>query len=185
MSAERGFISRAKRGDTRAFEYLMTQHAQYVYNLVYRLVGSREEAEDLSQEVFLKAWRNIKSFRGDAQFKTWLYRIATNLCYNRMPNLKRELDAIDASDDLSMISGGTAVESEVILLEAGRTLHAALQTMPANYRLLLILRHLQDFSYNEISEITNMPLGTVKTGIFRARAMLKERLTSPISNNND
>lgn len=176
MTSERELIMRAKKGDTRAFEYLMNQHAQYVFNLVYRLVNNREEAEDLSQDVFINAWRKIGTFRGDAQFKTWLYRIATNLCYNRMPTLKRDMASMAVDHDMPLVSKTIGVESALEASEQSQELNRAIQTLPENYRLLLILRHVQEFSYNEIAEITNTPLGTVKTGIFRARQMLKERL---------
>lgn len=176
MTSEREIILRAKQGDTRAFEQLMQTHALYVYNLLYRMVNDVQEAEDLSQEVFLRAWRKIRSFRGDSQFKTWIHRIATNLCYNRLPNLKKEVAEIDISQESPLVSQQVGVERSVINAEKSQSLADALIRMPENYRLLLILRHLQEFSYNEISEITGLPLGTVKTGIFRARQMLKERM---------
>lgn len=176
MTPERDIILRAKQGDTRAFERLMQSHAVYVYNLLYRMVNDVQEAEDLSQEVFLRAWRKMTNFRGDAQFRTWLYRIATNLCYNRLPNLKKEISEMDLNQEIALVSQQIGVEGSIIQSEKSQSLADALSTLPENYRLLLILRHLQEFSYNEISEITDLPLGTVKTGIFRARQMLKERM---------
>ena len=88
---EQTLIARAKRGDASAFEVLVTMHSQYVYNLALRVVKDPHEAEDVAQEAFLRAWQGLPRFRSQAKFSTWLYRIVTNLCYNRLPRLRQEL----------------------------------------------------------------------------------------------
>ena len=178
MGSERQLINRAKTGDTRAFEILVNDHARYVYTLTNRLLSNNQEAEDLAQETFIRAWRSIGTFRGDAQFRTWLYRIATNLCYNRLPKLKQELLALDPDGGLVISDPAPRTEQQVIRAEQQTELKDMIDTLPESYRLLIVLRHVQDLSYVEIAQITDLPLGTVKTGIFRARKILKERLKS-------
>ncbi|MEM8861835.1 MAG: sigma-70 family RNA polymerase sigma factor [Chloroflexota bacterium] len=178
MTAEKILIKRAKQGDTRAFEVLVNQHARYVYTLTNRLLSNAQEAEDLAQETFIRAWQNLAKFRGDAQFKTWLYRIATNLCYNRLPGLKRELAALDPDDSIVISDRAPRAEQQMIQADEQAQLKEMIESLPESYRLLIILRHVNELSYAEISQVTDLPIGTVKTGIFRARKMLKERLIS-------
>lgn len=178
MTSELSLVNRAKAGDTRAFEALVNQHARYVYTLTNRLLSNSQEAEDLAQETFIRAWSNLSKFRGDAQFRTWLYRIATNLCYNRLPRLKQELSALDPDDSLMLSDKMPRAEQQVIRAEQQAELKDVIDTLPESYRLLVVLRHVHDLSYAEIAQVTDLPLGTVKTGIFRARKMLKERLES-------
>jgi RNA polymerase sigma-70 factor (ECF subfamily) len=173
---EERLIGRAQQGDTAAFEVLMNRHAPYVYNLALRTVGDPQEAEDMAQETFIRAWRTLPQFRRQAQFTTWLYRIVVNLCYNRLPGLKGELAALDPAEAEHLSDERPRVEELVVTAEMQRLIHAALEALPESYRLLLTLRHLQEMSYAEIAETMQMPLGTVKTGIFRGRALLREAL---------
>jgi RNA polymerase sigma-70 factor (ECF subfamily) len=178
MTDERELIVHAQQGDTAAFEVLINLHAQLVYNLALRVLRNPEEAEDLAQETFLRAWRGLSRFRGEARFSTWLYRIAINLCYNHLPRLQRELTAL-TPDEAALNLPDTTAEVSTVLLSAELTafLHKAITELPETYRLLITLRHLQEMSYNEIAEVMELPLGTVKTGIYRARHLLKDRLT--------
>lgn len=170
---EQTLVKRAQQGDSAAFEALMGLHAQFVYNVALRTVNNSAEAEDIAQEAFIRAWKALPKFRADAQFRTWLYRIVTNLCYNRLPRLKRDLQALD-DDALDFVSDeDQKVEASIVTDELYQYLHAAIADLPEGYRLLITLRHLQGMSYNEIAEATDMPLGTVKTGIFRARKELR------------
>lgn len=177
MDDEQRLIKLAQGGDAAAFEMLVEQHSIYVYNLALRVVKNPEEAEDMAQEAFLKAWRGLKSFRGNSKFSTWLYRIVTNVCYNRLPRLKRDLTdlpiesyAEDLPDDQ------LPVDMAYLSTELGAVIHQAIAELPESYSLLISLRHLQGMDYNEIANVTEMPLGTVKTGIFRARKLLRESL---------
>src|SRR5215207_10971824 len=95
---EQHLIQRAQKGDHEAFAALVTEHQHYVYNLALRVLKNEEEALDLAQESFVRAWTALPNFRGESQFRTWLYRIVTNLCYNRLPNLRRSLN--DLGDDM-------------------------------------------------------------------------------------
>ena len=167
MSAnECEIVTRAQQGDPAAFETLVEMHAQYVYNLALRVVQNPQEAEDLAQEAFIRAWRGLPEFRGQSKFSTWLYRIVTNLCYNHLPRLKRELTSLVPDEDaLGMPDERQTPEDGVLSMELCTELHAVVEELPDSYRLLITLRHLQNMSYNEIAQVTGMPLGTVKTGI--------------------
>jgi RNA polymerase sigma-70 factor (ECF subfamily) len=175
MLNEGELVARAQRGDAPAFETLMNEHASFVYNLAWRVVRDSQEAEDLAQEAFIRAWKGLPRFQGKAKFSTWLYRIVTNLCYNRLPHMKRELAALDPDDAaLALPDEYVSVERQVLDLELRQELHSAIAKLPERYRLLITLRHLQEMSYNEIALVTDLPLGTVKTGIFRARQRLAQ-----------
>ena len=177
MADEQHLITRAQRGDLSAFEALANMHTPYVYNLALRVVRDPHEAEDLTQETWLRAWRALPNYRAEARFTTWLYRIVTNLCYNRLPRLKQELTEMDTDESALQLSDERLhVESNLLSKELQRHLHTAVANLPEHYRLLITLRHLQEMSYTDIAQTTGMPLGTVKTGIFRARQMLKTAL---------
>jgi RNA polymerase sigma-70 factor (ECF subfamily) len=170
-------INRAQGGDPAAFEALVNQHARYVFNLALRLVHDPQEAENLSQEAFLRAWRGLPGFRAEASFTTWLYQIVTHLCYNRLPRLRLELAALDPDEmKVDLSDERPSLEDTLLSEELQRALHAAIDCLPDGFRLLLTLRHLQELSYAEIAMVTGLPLGTVKTGIHRARQQLRQHL---------
>lgn len=173
---EKRLIKQAQRGDTAAFEALVQEHGLYVYNLALRIMRHPQEAEDLAQEAFLRAWQALPRFRAEARFTTWLYRIVTNLCYNRLPQLKRELNVLNGLDEVLLGDERQNTGRAYLNEEMRRDIHAAIDNLADSYRLLITLRHLQGLSYAEIAEVTGMPLGTVKTGIYRARRQLREAL---------
>jgi RNA polymerase sigma-70 factor (ECF subfamily) len=174
---DRALVKQAQQGDQEAFAKLVTRHQRYIYNLAYRLLRDPNEAEDLAQEAFLRAWRGLANFRREAKFTTWLYRIVTNLCYNRLNSLRRQLLDV-AVDDLATLSL-PAKDSPAAVVEATEQrafLHRQIAALPPKYQLVLTLFYLQEFSYQEISQVLDLPLGTVKTHLFRARERLKQRL---------
>jgi RNA polymerase sigma-70 factor (ECF subfamily) len=173
---EQRLLRQAQKGDTIAFEKLVEANAQYVYNLALRILRNPHEAEDLSQEAFVRVWKNLPNFRLEARFRTWLYRIVTNLCYDRVPKLKRELSALDPDENIQLVSERTTPEKHTLNIELRTLLHDAIDELPDSYRLLITLRHMLDLNYNEIAEATGQPLGTVKTGIFRARRLLRDAI---------
>jgi RNA polymerase sigma-70 factor (ECF subfamily) len=175
---ESRLVKKAKNGDTQAFGELVTMHQTFAYNLALRALGSPEEAQDATQEAFLKVWQALPGFREEAQFRTWLYRIVINQCYNRRPMLKREAAAETIEDDEDWKSEEfNGPESLTVALERKALLQKAVDRLPSSYRLMVMLRFQQDLAYEEIASVMNLPLGTVKTGLFRARALLKESLT--------
>ncbi len=181
---EKAVIYRAKNGDAAAFEQLVLQYGGYAYNLALRTLNDPQEAEDVAQEAFVRAWRSLPKFRGDAAFSTWLYRIVTNLCYNRLPRLKRELEALPADDSWDLPDNRQRVEQVVVSQEVKQTIINAIDELPDSQKYLIALRHMHGLRYDEIAQAANMPLGSVKTGIFRARQALKVKLYQ-FGENND
>src|SRR5512141_1666575 len=178
---EHSLLQRARKGDQEAFAALVTEHQRYIYNLALRVLRNEEEALDIAQETFLRAWTALPNFRGQSQFRTWLYRIVTNLCYNRLPNLRRSLsdlgdDVISEipETDLTFDNPARGFESR----ELRSHLHHAIENLDENYRLLISLRYQNELSYEEIAGMLNLPLGTVKTGLFRAKEQLRRALES-------
>jgi RNA polymerase sigma-70 factor (ECF subfamily) len=176
---EQHLVQRAQKGDQEAFAALVAEHQRYVYNLALRVIKNEDEALDLAQETFVRAWTALPNFRGQSQFRTWLYRIVTNLCYNRLPNLRRSLSEL--GDDV--IAGIRETENSfdnpahgVEIRELRSYLHQAIDHLDENYRLLITLRYQSELSYEEIATMLNLPLGTVKTGLFRAKEQLRRAL---------
>lgn len=175
MDNEQDLIQRAQKGNHDAFAALVDEHQRYVYNLALRVVKDENEALDLTQETFVRAWTALPNFKGQSQFRTWLYRIITNLCYNRLPNLRRSLN--DLGDDvMEAIPQFDTPAFEIESNEIRKYLHHAIDELDTNYKLLITLRYQHELSYEEIASTLNLPLGTVKTGIFRAKEQLRKSL---------
>jgi RNA polymerase sigma-70 factor (ECF subfamily) len=181
---EQTLIGKAQAGDTDAFAGLVTMHGSLVYNLALRTLGDTQEAEDVAQETFVRAWKGLPHFRAGSRLSTWLYRITTNLCYNRLPGLKRELAALDPDLEIDLADEGQRVEALLVTAELVQQVDTAVNQLPESYRLLISLRHKQGLSYAEIATVTKMPLGSVKTGIYRARRQLREMLAAALGEDN-
>ena len=173
---EKQLVLRAVKGDQAAFEDLVSENARFIYNLALRMLKNPQEAEDLSQEVFIRVWKALPKFRAEANFRTWLYRIVINLCYDRLPKLRTELEALDPDEESGLLDENDTPESAALTEELREELYYAIERLPESYNLLITLRHLQEMSYAEIAEVTGQPLGTVKTGIFRARRLLYDTI---------
>ena len=181
---EQTLIEEAQSGDTAAFAALVTKHGTLVYNLALRTLNDPQEAEDVAQETFMRAWRALPDFRAESRLSTWLYRITTNLCYNRLPQLKRELAALDPDMEIDLPDGRQGVEEVLVSSEIIEQVNTAVNQLPESYRLLISLRHMQGLSYAEIAAVANLPLGSVKTGIYRARQKLRHALAQELSSKN-
>ncbi len=177
MDNESILIQRAQKGNHDAFAALVDEHQRYVYNLALRVVKDENEALDLTQETFVRAWTALPNFKGQSQFRTWLYRIVTNLCYNRLPYLRRSLNDLgdDVMEEIPEPNFNVPAQ-EFESNETRRYLHQAIENLDENYRLLITLRYQNELSYEEIASTLNLPLGTVKTGIFRAKEQLRKSL---------
>jgi len=176
---EAELVRRAQTGDAEAFADLVAEHQRFVYNVALRAVNDAHEAEDVAQEAFVRAWLALPNFRRQAQFRTWLYRIVTNLCCNRLPRLRRELAALgaEAADEkYAPVDERANPAYDVEADERRAFLHQRIAALPESYRLLVSLRYQQELSYEDIAAVLGLPLGTVKTGLFRARAQLREAL---------
>ena len=185
-SSEEGrFVERLKAHDERAFIELVEAYEQRVFRLVHRMLGRRDEAEDMAQEVFVQVFKAIEQFRGDSKLSTWIYRIAVNLCKNRVKYLARRHS--DAQDELEPIAdrsglqdakgvtfGAVARPDQMVEgYQVEMIVHHAIVNLDADFREVLVLRDVEDLTYEEIGEITGLAEGTVKSRIHRARAMLK------------
>ncbi len=162
-------------GDQDAFAILVQRHQRRVFNLVFRLLQQYEEANEVTQETFLAAWQGLPSFRGDALFSTWLYRIAYNCALKQLEQRRRDR-ALYAAMQAEQVDADERVGAELEARDRQAFVREHLARLPAKYRIVLILRHLQDMTYEEMAEILTMPIGTIKTHLFRARNLLKERL---------
>lgn len=185
---EAAFVARLQARDETAFNELMHLYQGRVFALVFRMLGRRAEAEEVTQDTFVQVFRHIDRFRGDAKLSTWLFRVAVNLSKNRIKrNARRQSGAhqdLDAIADHSDLDGGGGVSVGSVArpdqLAQGRQLEvivkAAIMDLEPEFRELVILRDVEDLSYEEIAEITELPRGTVKSRIHRGRAQLKARV---------
>lgn len=177
-NAELPLIEKAKKGNPNAFGELIELNQSFVYNLALKAVSSYHEAQDITQETFIRAWKGLHNFRGDSSFRTWLYRILMNLCYDRYPHLQREMNNVSIDENEMDIPVDYALEQFSDQKEFNDFIHQQLNELPEIHQLVLNLRFQQELSYQEIAEVMDMPIGTVKTTIFRAKARLKELLVS-------
>jgi RNA polymerase sigma-70 factor (ECF subfamily) len=166
-------VQRARQGDMQAYTHLIERHQQFVYNLALRCLSLPADAEDISQEAFLRAWQALPHFQQKSSFRTWLYRIVVNLCYNRAPQLKRQLAECDEHELLEQHATPDDVGQAVEEAELRGWLQRQLELLSAHEKLLLSLRYQQELDYQEIAEIIQMPLGTVKVHLFRVKQKLK------------
>jgi RNA polymerase sigma-70 factor (ECF subfamily) len=173
-------VQRTLRGETAAYNTLIQRYQRQVYGLVYRMIGNVEDANDLVQETFLRAYGALSTFRQDASFLTWLYKIASNLCIDLMRARKAkgalslEVELEEGREPAADRAGSpeeTAVRGAV-----SEVVQKAVLNLPERYRVVVVMRHLQGLSIEEISENLQIPTGTVKTHLFRAREMLRDRL---------
>src|SRR6266705_3552279 len=187
-----GLLERLRAGEPRAFEELVTAYQHRVFGVALRMLGSRAEAEEIAQEVFLRAYRALADFRGDARLGTWLYGIASRLCLNRLASPDRRVARGDAAlADVPAATPDAAAAAERAELDAAlraaiaglpedrrldAALRAAIAGLPEDRRLVLVLRDVEGLSYEEIAEALALDPGTVRSRLHRARLQLKEKL---------
>jgi len=174
---EMQLVRQAQAGNAGAFAALVALHQRFVYNLALRALGNARDADDVAQEAFIRAWRGLDNFRGAAQFRTWLYRIVTNLCYTRLPRVRREFQML--SEDAAMDLPADAFSDPALRVEdqdRRAFLHREIDRLPETFRVLIMLRYQEELAYDEIAGILNIPVSAVKTGLFRARERLRARL---------
>ncbi len=176
-------IESALGGNQGAYKELMERHRSAIYHIVLKIVRDREAVEDLVQETFMKAFASLATYRSEYKFSTWLYRIAANAAidYLRKKRLKTlSLDApVHGSDDMGSIDipdYSYSPEKEIEEREKRISINDAIDSLPEKYRLVIVYRHKDDKSYEEIAEALDIPIGTVKARIFRARELLKKKL---------
>src|SRR5262245_6257656 len=188
---ERSLLRRLRDRDERAFRELIDDHRDRVFNITYRMLGHRAEAEDVAQEVFITVFKTIDTFREESKFSTWLYRVAVNHTKNRIKYLARrndrnrsELDDNIADSEAGSLGGAARPARPDKALEGAQleqVLQAAINTLDEEHRALVVLRDIEELSIEEICEITGIPDGTVKSRLHRARAALRKKLQRHLS----
>lgn len=181
-------VERAKRGDTRAFEMLVVKYQRRIERLISRMVRDADLVQDIAQESFIRAYRALPQFRGESAFYTWLYRIAVNTAKKALVELKRDplvsesalLGAAGEDDETSRVerelTDGETPEALLASKEIARTVNAAIEALSDELRQAITLREIEGLSYEEIAEMMNCPIGTVRSRIFRAREAIAQRL---------
>jgi RNA polymerase sigma-70 factor, ECF subfamily len=167
---ERELIDRCRAGDDSAFGELVDRYKNLVYAMVYRLVPDRSQVDDLAQEVFLKVHRGLPYFRGDARLSTWIYRIVSNVCLQARTASRRAPVAGQGEDR-------GASDASFAEIELRDRIEKAMEQLPENYRLLIAAHYLQGIQYDALAESLNIPVGTVKTHLHRAKKRLRELLS--------
>ena len=187
-------VERTVAGDQKAFELLVIKYQRRIQRLIGRMVRDTDLVEDIAQETFIRAYRALAQFRGDAQFYTWLYRIAVNTAKKALVDLKRDPVVSESalrggSDDEDETSGvenelTTAETPETVLAakEIAATVNSAMEALPEELRQAVTLREIEGLSYEEIAEVMNCPIGTVRSRIFRAREAISAKVKPLLEN---
>ena len=180
---EKELITRAQKGDRDAFGQLVLAHQNKVFTLCVHMLGSREEAEDMAQEAFLKAWGSLGGFRAESSFATWMHRLTTNLCLDHLRKQTRRQNVavtVSLDDEEAVIpepaDPGSDPQRELERNERQRSLAKALRGLSEHHRRALVMREVSGMSYQEIADALELDLGTVKSRIARAREALRKRL---------
>lgn len=193
---ERSLLRRLRDRDERAFRELVSAHRDRVYNITFRMLGNRAEAEDVAQEVFITVFKTIDTFREESKFSTWLYRVAVNHSKNRIKYLSRrqdrnqdELDETNANSSSSDAPISAPVPSAPDRALEGaqmeKLLQEAIATLDEDQRVVVVLRDVEDLSIEEICDITGLPDGTVKSRLHRARLALRKKLQRHVGDNHE
>jgi len=170
--SEGELVSQAQGGSLTAFDELVSIHQERVHALAYRILAHDEDAADIQQETFVRAWLALRKFRGDAAFSTWLHRITVNLCLSRKRDRAR-LDVVESFDEDRLGAAGRACVESV---DTRMIVRAALAAIPAPHRTLLVLRDIEGRAYEEIAEIVGASVESVRTRLCRARKLLREKM---------
>lgn len=176
-------IKLAREGNQKAFETLLKKYRNLVYHVMIKMVRNPQEAEDLSQEAFIKAFNALASFNEEFAFSTWLMKIATNNCIDYLRKKKLRTYSIDEpikykeeQVQIELPDHDPTPEKSLLNEERSKLINEAIQSLPPRYRHVIVLRHQEEKSYEDIAEILKLPLGTVKARIFRAREMLNKKI---------
>lgn len=176
-------IQKTKTGDRQAFGVLIDLYQHKVYQICLRMVGNHQEAEDLAQETFLRAYLNIDSYETDKKFSSWLYRIATNVSIDRLRKRKPDayLDAeVTGTQGLTLYhllaDNNERPEDQLLTLEVQENVQKQIARLPPKYRSAIVLKYMEDLSLQEVSEVLDIPVSTVKTRLYRAREILRRGL---------
>ena len=177
-------MARIAEGDDSAFEILVNRHQTSILNLVYRFIGDRTQAKDLAQEVFLKVWQSAQNYEPKAKFTTWIYRITANLCFNELKSARRKKwFSFNRSDEdgehtfeETLADSTPSAEDLLLEKERSRQISDALQSLPDNQRMALVLKRYDDLSYQEIAQVIGCSVSAVESLLVRAKRTLQEKM---------
>ncbi len=176
-------IAEALAGDQKAYAFLVEKHRKAIFHIINRIVRNDEIARDLVQETFMKAFSSLASYRSEYRFSTWLYKIAANSSIDHLRkkriqalSLDRPIETSDGTMEIEVPDYSFHPERELVKKQQRVSIEEAIQSLPDKYREVIIYRHKDDKSYDEIAELLDIPVGTVKARIFRARELLKKKL---------
>ncbi|MDH4223042.1 MAG: sigma-70 family RNA polymerase sigma factor [candidate division Zixibacteria bacterium] len=187
MAETSSLVRRILDGDKESFRIIVNENQRLVSHIVFRMVYNKTDREDLCQEVFLKVYKNLSQFHFGAKISSWIARITYNTCLDFLKKKKHPASDTVSFEDVEnqdLTGDYTSPDESVKREEMSTFLHREIEMMPPNYQTILTLYHLEDLSYTEISKIMQIPEGTVKSHLFRARKLLKERLTSKYQKEN-
>lgn len=182
MFDEREVIPKILDGNLRAFDLLVKQYERLVFHICFKLVNRTDDAQDICQEVFIKIFRNLKSFAYQSKLSTWIARIAYLTALNYIKKQKRDSFDPYPADIEHFHFTTTDPESQFIGKDVNRYINHLISQLPHQYQLVLTLFHLEEFAYHEIEEVTGLPAGTVKSYLFRGRKLLKDKLEDYLKN---
>ncbi len=179
--SDQDIIDQIRAGNSRRYALLVDHHKDRALTLACRLVGGKEEAEELVQDAFIRAFKSLDQFRGDAKFGTWFYRILYNLCMTKVTRRRGKPEQIDVDDkggldNILVDTDEPSLDERLEEDELNELIADEINTLPEKFRSVVTLFYVQEMSYEEIVSVLNTPIGTVKTNLFRARNMLKERV---------
>lgn len=173
-------INDFNNGNPHAFDKIVIKHKNMVFGLCYKILNNFDDADDCSQEIFVKVYRSLHNFQFKSAFTTWLYRIAVNTCKNKLNSLefrqKKKDRSLEQVKNFEQGTGNSTPDKVVEVNETNRIVQEVIQALPAKYKILIILRDMEGKSYDDIAQITGLKLGTVKSKLSRARDLLKEKL---------
>ena len=173
---DRALVGECLRGHREAFDIIVERHQRQVYQLCYRFSGNHEDASDLAQDVFIRAYRGLHSFKGNSAFSTWLYRIAVNVCLNRLGSPAKKWTPVEMADRPDFAA--ERADARLLRSERAAEVRAAIAKLPNKQRAALVLRIYHDLPHDQIAEIVGTSVGAVKANFFHALANLKKLLQS-------
>ena len=179
VESDEQLVDRSLRGERAAFDQLVARYQAPVYHFALRFCGHPDDARELAQDIFVRAWMKLSTFRPGLPFRPWLYRVAGSVCLNQSAKRRLTTVPLDPPAEAAAPEPASTAEDPADLAAAGelrQRLHEAVAQLPATYRAVMLLRHLEGLDYREIATSLKLPLGTVKTHLHRARNLLRERL---------
>ena len=189
---DQALVERAQKGDKRAFELLVSKYQRKLGRLLSRMVRDAAEVEDITQETFIKAYRALPGFRGESAFYTWLYRIGVNTAKNYLVGRKRQATSSDVLaedaenyEEGDMLRDVATPDAELQTKQIAQAVNSAVEALPDELRVAITLREIEGMSYEEIAQMMDCPIGTVRSRIFRAREAIAERIRPMLGTNKD